>query len=59
VNNELSVKEIEAVVAEFKVLFRYFSGETEQSHESPYVGNSLSLNHQNAQCSSLDVYIIL
>ena len=42
-NNELNIKEVEAVVAEFKVLFRYFSGESEQSHESPYVGSSLSL----------------
>jgi len=39
VNNELNVKEVEAVVAEYKVLFRYFSGEGDQSHESPYVGS--------------------
>ena len=57
-NNELNGKVVDAVVAELKYL-RYFSGGTEQSHGSPYVRNRRTLNQQNTQCSSLDVYIIL
>jgi hypothetical protein len=50
---------MEEIIAKFKVPFQYFSGETEETHKEPYLGQPLFNQDLNLRSSAYEASVDL